>query len=75
MRRSAFIVTAAVSILVALSEAHAQTNYDTFKANRRKDFIREAEDVEAEDGATTNGGYDYGTGQGPAPYASSPSVG
>jgi len=53
----------------------AQTNYDTFKANRRKDFIREAEDVEAEDGATTNGGYDYGTGQGPAPYASSPSVG
>ena len=36
---------------------NAQTNYDTFKTNRRKDFIREAEDVEAEDGCSPS---DYG---------------
>ena len=28
---------------------NAQTNYETFKTNRLKDFIREAEDVEAEE--------------------------
>jgi hypothetical protein len=53
---------------------NAQANYDTFKTNRRRDFIWEAEDVEAADGGTTNGGSDYGAGQGSTTYASSQSV-
>jgi hypothetical protein len=57
-----------------LAVTNAQTNYDTFKTNRRKDFIREAEDVEAEDGAPTNGGPGYGTGQGPATYSTTTPV-
>jgi hypothetical protein len=57
-----------------LAVTNAQTNYDTYKVNRRKDFIREAEDVEAEDGATTSGGTDYGTGQGPATYSTTTPV-
>jgi hypothetical protein len=58
-----------------LAVTNAQTNYDTFKSNRRKDFIREAEDVGAEDKEAQNEGTDDETGQGPAPYQTPPSVG
>jgi hypothetical protein len=48
--------------------AKARTNYETFKPNRLRDFIREAEDVEAEDGETQNDKPEYGTGKGSVTY-------
>jgi hypothetical protein len=47
---------------------NAQTNYATFKTTRLRDFIREAEDVGAEDGDKQNGKTDNETGKGPATY-------
>jgi hypothetical protein len=50
---------------------HAQENYDAFAANRLKDFIREAEDVEAAYGETENGETGNGAGEGPVTYGPS----